>query len=343
MTLPRPAPTAQPQPAQTHPAPTARGRAMTPTARIDQLLPAHRAAAAPAPAARRLRFTGVGDRDVYNVSAPFAGPGGETLLAGRVEQRADERSETVLFARGADGTWSPLPGAARPALQDPFVVEHRGTVHLGGVEVVPDVGPDGGETLRYRTVVLRLADVTRPEPAFTGPWGMKDLRFADLPDGRLAVLTRPQGGADGRGRIGVTVVDSLAALTVEAVEAAPRLEHLFLPEEWGGVNHAVPLPDGTLGLLAHIARFDDAGDRHYYPVAFVLDPTDLSHTAPRMLFERRDLPPGPAKRPDLADVVFPGGLVTGPHGATVYCGVGDAEAYEVDLPPVFDTVLGTAG
>lgn len=309
---------------------------MPETVHIDQLLRAYRTTTAAPPPARRLRFTGVGDRDVYNVSAPFAGPDGTTLLAGRVEQRSDERSETVLFRREDDGTWSPLPGAARPALQDPFAFTHRGAVHLGGVEVLPGVLPDGAPTLRYRTVVLRLDRTDRPTPAFTGPWGMKDLRFAELPDGRLAVLTRPQGGEDGRGRIGLTVVGSLAALTLEAVAAAPRLEHLFLPEEWGGVNQVTPLPDGTLGLLAHVARFDDAGDRHYYPVAFVLDPVDRRHTAPRLLFERGDLPVGPSKRPDLVDVVFPGALVPRDGGVTVWCGVGDAEAFEVDLPPVFD-------
>ncbi len=313
---------------------------MPPTARIDDLLAAYRASGPAPAAARRLRFAGVGDRDVYNVSAPFRTRDGRVLLAGRVEDRADERSETVLFARDDGGTWTPAPGTARPALQDPFVFEHRGVPHLGGVEVVEDTLPDGSPTLRYRTVVLELADPARPAPAFTGPWGMKDLRFADLPDGRLAVLTRPQGGEDGRGRIGVAVVPSLANLTIADVDAAPRLAHLFLPEEWGGVNQATPLPDGTLGLLGHVARFDEAGDRHYYPIAWTLDPVTRRHTPPRLLFERRDLPAGPAKRPDLVDVVFPGALVPREGGVTVFCGAGDAAAYEVDLGPVHATLGG---
>lgn len=303
------------------------------TARIDTLLARHRAAGRPPARARRLRFTDVDGRDVYNVSAPFPGPGGLPLLAGRVERRDDERAETVLFTVCADGSWAPLPGAARPALQDPFVFAHRGATHLGGVEIVEDLGADG-PTLRYRTVVLRLDDPAAPVPAFTGPWGMKDLRFAELADGRLAVLTRPQGGADGRGRIGVTTVASLAALTLDDVAAAPRLETLFLPEEWGGVNQASVRPDGRLDLLGHIARFDEAGDRHYYPIAFVLDPVSRAHTTPRMLFERRDLPDAPAKRPDLVDVVFPGAVVPRPGGVTVLCGVGDAATFAVDLGPL---------
>ncbi|WP_213284029.1 DUF1861 family protein [Cellulomonas hominis] len=312
---------------------------MPPTVRTDQLLAAYRGSGHGPRAVRRLAFDGVGDRDVYNVSAPFAGPDGTLLLAGRVEHRADERSETVLFGRGDDGTWRPLPGAARPALQDPFVFQHDGATHLGGVEVVevPDAPlPDGRPTLLYRTVVLRLVDPWHPASAFAGPWGMKDLRFAELRDGRLAVLTRPQGGSDGRGRIGVTVVPSLAALTLADVATAPRLEHLFAADEWGGVNQAAVLDDGTLGLLGHIARFDAAGDRHYYPFAFVLDPGTLAYTAPRLLFERADLPPGASKRPDLADVVFPGAMVPREGGVTVYCGAGDAEAFEVDLDPVHE-------
>lgn len=311
------------------------------TLEIDRLLADYRASGRRPLAARRLRFAGVDGRDVYNVSAPFDVPGSDRpVLAGRVEDRAHERSEVVLFTADADGTRRPLPGAARPALQDPFSFRHAGVTHLGGVETVDVEGPDGQPTLDYRTVILRMADPAAPERVFAGPWGMKDLRFADLPDGRLAVLTRPQGGADGRGRIGVTVVASLAALTLDDIATAPRLEHLFLPEEWGGVNQATPLPDGSLGLLAHIARFDQAGDRHYYPIAVELDPRTLRHTAPRILFERRDLPPGPAKRPDLADVIFPGALVPasgsgGGGGVTVYCGVGDAEAFEVDLDAVF--------
>jgi hypothetical protein len=308
---------------------------MPPFARVDDLLQAHRAGGRIPEATRRLVFAGVGERDVYNVSAPFTGPAGWPLLAGRVERRADEQSETILFERGPDRAWRPLPGAARLPLQDPFVFEHDGATHLGGVEV-EHTGPDGTGALRYRTAVHRLEDPGAPAPAFLGPWGMKDLRFAELPDGRLVVLTRPQGGADGPGRIGVTTVPSLADLTIAAVDSAPRLEHLFAPDEWGGVNQATALGDGSLGLLAHIARFDAAGHRHYFPVAFVLDPVSRRHTRPRLLFERDDLPPGPAKRPDLHDVVFPGALVSREGGVTVFCGVGDAEAFEVDLGPVFD-------
>lgn len=305
---------------------------MSSTAQIDQLLAEHRAAGPRLDGATRLVFEGVGERDVYNVSVPFEAPGlpGSRVLAGRVETRDSEQS-TVVFFTEEEGVWQPVPGAARLDLQDPFVFAVRGTRYLGGVEIqVPDVGDLVGE-IRYRTIVLRCDDLTELVPVFDGPWGMKDLRFGELPDGRVAVVTRPQGGADGRGRIGVTVVDAVESLTVADIERAPRLEGLFLPEEWGGVNQVDVLDDGRLDVLAHIARFDDQGGRHYYPITFEIDPVALSWTAPQMLFERGDLPDGESKRPDLRDVVFPGGRERRDGRTSVICGVGDAETWWVSL------------
>ena len=46
------------------------------------------------------------------------------------------------------------------------------------------------------------------DKALTGPPKMKDIRFLQLLDGRILVLTRPQGERGGRGRIGFCVVDS---------------------------------------------------------------------------------------------------------------------------------------
>jgi hypothetical protein len=285
--------------------------------------------------AHRLRFEGVDDLDVYNVSGVFTEApgqaGGRDLIAGRVEARDSEHSVVVVFAKDDDDSWRPLPGAARLALQDPFVFVHAGSRYLGGVEISEQTA-DGKPVLHWRTIIYDHRDVSAPVVVFEGPWGMKDLRFVDVADGRLGVFTRPQGGDDGRGRIGFTIVDSIGALTLGDIDAAPRFEDLFVAEEWGGVNHAWLRSDGMIGLLGHIACFDDAGDRHYYPMTFAVDPVTREYTAPRMLFERRDLPPGASKRPDLADVVFPGWVDVNAPEPVVYCGVGDAEAYRVTVP-----------
>jgi len=298
-----------------------------------ELLAQYRAADRRPVAAEPLRFRGVDGLDVYNVSGPFAhvdDSGTHTLIAGRVEPRDSERSTVIIFTASERGVWQPLSGAQQLDLQDPFVFHHAGVRYLGGVELSEPTG-EGAPARPWRTIVVDHSDPFAPTVVFQGPWGMKDLRFVDLADGRLGVLTRPQGGPDGRGRIGFTVVDSLAALTIAQIDAAPRLEALFLPEQWGGVNHAWLLTDGRIGLLGHIALFGEEGERHYYPMAFQLDPLTLEYTLPRILFERSDLPPGPAKRPDLTDVVFPGWVDASSAAPTIYCGVGDAAACRVDL------------
>lgn len=305
---------------------------MSTTARVEQLLADHRATGPRLVDSARLVFEGVGERDVYNVSVPFEAPGlpGARVIAGRVEARDSERSTVVLFAE-ADGVWCPVPGAARPELQDPFTFAVDGVRYLGGVEIDEPATGDAPGELRYRTLVLRCDSVSELVPVFDGPWGMKDLRFGELPDGRVVVVTRPQGGPDGRGRIGLTVVESVERLTLADIEDAPRLEGLFVAEEWGGVNQVDVLEDGRIDVLAHIARFDDEGARHYYPITFEIDPVSLTWTAPRMLFERADLPAGASKRPDLYDVVFPGGRERRDGTTTVVCGVGDAETWMVAL------------
>lgn len=299
--------------------------------RVEQLRAERRAAGVGLLAVHRLVFDGVGLCDVYNVSVPFEDPGrpGRRVIAGRVEERDSEMSTVVFFTADERRVWRPVEGAARPALQDPFVFVFRGDTYVGGVEVA--VPSDGAEELRYRTLVLRCDDLATLVPVLSGPWGMKDLRFGELPDGRLVVVTRPQRGADGRGRVGVTVVDSLEVLTTADIDAAPRLEGLFDPEEWGGVNQVDVLPDGRLDVLGHVARFDAEGGRHYYPVTFEIDPVTLAWTPLRLLFERGDLPPGESKRDDLWDVIFPGGRETRDGVTSIFCGVGDAETWRVEL------------
>lgn len=296
----------------------------------ERLLAEYRRRAEGPVSAKRLLFEGVGDRDVYNPSGIFRGPTGGERLAGRVEERSSEWSKVLLFERLAD-SWHVVPDAVPLDLQDPFVFHHGGRRHLGGVEIAEVEDESGEAVFAWRTVVLDHTDPTRPTVVFTGPWGMKDLRFVDLADGRLGVFTRPQGGADGRGRIGFTTAASLASLTIDDIASAPRLERLFVPEEWGGVNHAWLLADGRLGVLGHIAAFDDRGARHYYPISFEFDPVTSEVTEPRILFERRDLPDGPAKRDDLRDVIFPGWADASRDPALVICGASDAEVFAVEL------------
>jgi hypothetical protein len=55
-----------------------------------------------------------------------------------------------------------------------------------------------------------------------------------------------------------------------------------------------------------------------------------------MVAARRHFPDGPAKRPDLVDVIFSGGLRRRADGsASLYAGISDAAAARVDMPDPF--------
>ena len=55
-----------------------------------------------------------------------------------------------------------------------------------------------------------------------------------------------------------------------------------------------------------------------------------------MIAQRADFPDGPAKRPDLVDVLFSGGMVRlGEGRARMYVGLSDAQAGSVELPDPF--------
>lgn len=300
---------------------------------IAALLEEHRRLRPPVRFAGELAFEGTGGKDVYNPTAPFA-IGGRAVLAARVESADRETDSEIVFFEGGPLRWRPVPGAPRLALQDPAVARVGGELVVAGVEVWGEEG-----ALSWRTVFHRGASLGALRPFAAGPDGMKDIRLAELDDGRVLVLTRPQGARGGRGKIGATVIAGLDALTPAAIDAAPLLEGQFADDEWGGANELVRLDARTLGVLGHVACFDPAGARHYYPIAFTLDAVTLRPSPLRILFERADLPggvDGPAKRPDLRDVLFSGGIVRGAGGlATVYVGAGDKVVYAVEIPDPF--------
>ena len=281
--------------------------------------------AGPAPLrSGKISFGGVGDRDVYNIAAPVEFRG-ETLIAGRVEPRASENATIVLFTRGLDGIWRPRAGAPIfEGLQDPCVTVVGDELVLGGVRYPIEL-PDG-QTI-WRMDFYRGRTVDRLQHFLTGPDGMKDIRLKGLLDGRLALFSRPHCGPGSRGRIGFTVVDRLEALNAGTIMDAPVLAGQFTDTEWGGVNEVHLLADGRLGLLGHIAWMEAGDIRHYYAMAFAIDPETATTGPVRIIATRSQFPPGPAKRSDLVDVIFAGGLVRHWDGtATLFAGLSDAEA-----------------
>jgi len=278
----------------------------------------------------RLAFLGVGPKDVYNITAPFEDEGVQ-VIAGRVEARTEEKSEVVFFVR-CGTAWSPRKNTRTYRLQDPFVTRIRGLLVFGGVEVYAD---DAGRITSWRTRFFKGRNIAELTEFSCGPLNMKDIRLTELPNGRIGVFTRPHGLPDARARIGYTEVDELEQLNESVIADAELFRDQFLRDEWGGVNEVHVLPNGLLGVLGHIAYRDDAGV-HYHAMTFLFDPVTRNKSAIRILADRRVFGEGPAKRPDLADVIFSGGLIrVGDGSAWLYAGISDAQAGRVQVPDPF--------
>lgn len=271
-----------------------------------------------------LNMTGVGKRDIYNITAPFRSDG-QWVIAARVESRVSELSTTMFFGLCDGGTWFPIESSPLyPGLQDPCICRIGSELVFGAVRfpIILEDGSDG-----WRMEFYRGKSIQTLRKFFVGPNGMKDIRLCALPDSRVAVLSRPQGSVGGLGKIGFVILDSLDDLRAEAVQAAPIIENQFRDEEWGGANEVHLLANGLLGVLGHIARFDVHRNRHYYPMAFAIDPQTNATSPIKIIATRTSFPPAHYKRSDLADVVFSGGLIRNWDGtADLFAGLSDSAA-----------------
>lgn len=279
---------------------------------------------------------GVGENDVYNISSPFL-IGGTPVIIGRVEGREAQAESHVMFFEEKDGVWVPAHGAPTLPLEDGFATQIGNETVIGGVEVYPKITTINSREVSYRTVFYRGHDFASLEKFAAGPDMMKDIRLASLANGRIAVSTRPQGGSNGRGKIGYTELRRLEDMTnVQNFLDARIIEDQFAPEEWGGANGLHPLQDGTIGIIGHIAHQDDQDAKSYYAMSFEYDP-ETHHASPlEIIATRKNFPAGPAKTPKLADILFLGDLVPHDDGTgTLYGGLSDAEAGSIEIPDPF--------
>ncbi len=271
-------------------------------------------------------FEGVDGLDVYNPSVPFIFEGKE-YIAGRVERRDSERSEIRFFTREGD-RWVLAEGTVTLPLQDPFVTFVGNTMVLGGVHV--DWPEKPGDVICWYTdfytgTPYELTFLTR------GPRHMKDVRIVALPDGKIALCSRPQGACMAKyhctAKIGFDTVAALSELSPEVIEAAPYLEKLFCDSEWGGANQLTVLKNGMIGVIGHKAcrTFGEEGHKlHYYGIAFAIDPKTGKFTQNKMIISGDCFPTVDAKRSDLTDVTFTAGILRLPNGkARVYTGLND--------------------
>lgn len=293
----------------------------------------------------KLEFTGVPEgKDVYNITAPFEYDG-HRYIAGRTEARESEKS-IVVFYKENNGKWDADVSMPTFELQDPFMTKIGDEFLMGGVEIFDD--PYNPGFLSYRTVFMRGDSPATLKRFTVGPDRMKDIRLCALPNGKILVMTRPQGhgkkivACDGkivpgsRGEIGYIFIDKLEDLDSDAILKADIITDQFIPEEWGGANELHVLANGKVGALAHIASYDENGDRHYYSTVFAFDPEECTHTEMSMIACRDNFADGASKRPDLKDVIFSGGLIRLPGGkAELYCGAGDAEGHRIVIDDPF--------
>lgn len=166
----------------------------------------------------------------------------------------------------------------------------------------------------------------------TGPQQMKDIRYVQLPDGKLGVFSRPRGEEirkkyGSEAVIGFTVLNSINELDADVVEQATAIEGVFGRDEWGGCNQCLLLENGKIGVIGHgcYNEFDGTINQLVYTnIAFVFDPETFQVSDLKMIGTRKSYPTGEGKKPNLADCAFTSGIVKRDDGRyDLYSGVGD--------------------
>lgn len=285
---------------------------------------------------KKIIFEGVGDKDVYNVSAPFTINARE-YIAGRVESREhDLDSRIVFFVKERENEQSITYTVDKKAqildLQDPFFSVIDKKFIMGGVKF--PLTASGG----FMTIFYRGDDVFNLEKFAQGPVGMKDIRMVQCGD-KIHIFTRPQGAVGGLGRIGFMSLDSIESLPRlkdEQYVSAPLLNLPVKDQLWVGSNQVLVLKNGNLGVLGHVACVSNASEKNYYPMVFQLNLMTKEVSGMKIIARREDLPEGATKNQNLKNVIFPGGLIRQSNGtAKLYAGASDAEAYEITIKDPF--------
>lgn len=281
-----------------------------------------------------VKFTGVDGYDVYNPSIPFQ-IDGETVLAGRVENRANEVSQTKFFRRTSnENEWTLIADAPVLDLQDPFVTTIGDETFLGGVYVIWD----GDRVVEYSTYFYRGKTLKDLKLAFKGPKFMKDIRLLELSNGKIAVFSRPQGEKMIKEfgcvcKIGFAIADSIDMVNEDFIENAKHLEGQFTSDEWGGCNQLYNLKNGLIGIIGHKSwgeTVDGVFVIHYYSMAFAINPNTLELTQTKIIGTRNCYPIGPQKNARTADVTFTSGIIRLDNGkAELYSGLNDCEVGKI--------------
>jgi hypothetical protein len=258
-----------------------------------------------------IKFEGVGKKeDVYNPSVPFVTNKGLSMLAARVEERkifvGDKNyiPQTKFFIQEGE-LWKLAEDMPTFQMEDPFVCHIGDQFILGGVEIFPEVNG-----YSFRTVFFKGKDVYHLQKFAYGPKNMKDIRLVDLPDGKIGVFTRPQGGIYKKGRIGFTTINYLEEINDEKKMLRAKIVRGNLQDnEWEGVNQATLLEDGQVRVLAHLAKIDTNKNKEYKGTIFRFNPEKRKVAYFKVIATRDDFPETPTKCKTLKKVVFTSGVV----------------------------------
>lgn len=282
----------------------------------------------------QVHYRGIGKHlSVYNATPPvWLRVKGEmcSVSAGRVEHPDDwAHSRIMFFERKTATEYYLIDGAPVFYGEDPAITTVGDEIVLFSVNVSAVVKND-----RYllKTEIRRADDVMRLWECWRSILG-KDNRITPVDNGmRIAVMTRPQGGEAGRGKIAYMELDSLDDLREDILRGAKIIEMPNMDgDTWVGSNELHNLyRKNQIGILLHGAFEDHASTPKpkIYFISFAwLDRKNLEIVDVEPLALREDFPVSDAKEPTLCNVAFGTGLMIPSEPsreyAELYAGIGD--------------------
>lgn len=270
---------------------------------------------------------------VYNATPPMwlrVNGDMRAVSVGRVEHPDDcAHSRIMFFERKTATEYYLIDGAPVFYGEDPAVTTVGDEIVLSSVNVSAIVKND-----RYllKTEIRRADDVMRLWECWRSISG-KDNRMTPIDnDTRVAVMTRPQGGEAGRGKMAYIELDNLNDLCEDTLRAAKIIEMPNIADDtWMGPSELHNLyKKNQIGILMHGAFENHAStpkQKTYFILFAWLDRKDLKITHIEPLALRDDFPVSDAKEPMLCNVAFGTGLVIASEPsreyAELYAGIGD--------------------
>jgi len=301
----------------------------------------------------KLEFNGVENRDVYNTTAPFEYKGKQYLIGRTESPDKDTDYQSVFFEKGRD-KWSPAEDTPTLNLQDPFITKINNEFIIGGVEVYSSPTAKFSNNLSYLTTFYRGSNLVELKKFTKGPEHMKDIRIIKLTNDKIGVFTRP-GDIFTRlkdkigGMIGYTEINSLEDLKPENINEAKIIGNMFNEKEWGGANSLYLLENGQIGVLGHIARINEAGEKEYYAMTWELNPETKEVSHKKIIATRDNFPVGKTKTMEykkqksknyLRHIVFPSGIVIKDDNTTeLYAGLSDSEEGKIEIVYPFSSPI----